>query len=190
MVKRGFLVGAILLLVSLLLIGCGVPKEDYEAVVAERDSTIAERDSALAELQSVKTQLNTAQAEVSDLNSKLEKRQQQLSDFQEILDSLEPKLQMQQLLAEYGNKQAWYKLPKSSLTWSEWRHFARHEFRIDMEKYLEAVDDRALRILYEDAYIWEEEGWTTDHEDVDELVTLLGELIEADRNKLREALAD
>lgn len=37
MLKRWFLVGVILALVSLLTIGCVVPKEDYEAVIAELD---------------------------------------------------------------------------------------------------------------------------------------------------------
>lgn len=54
MVKRWLLVGGILLLVSLLLTGCGVPKEDYEAVVTERDSV-------QSELQSVSGELSAAQ---------------------------------------------------------------------------------------------------------------------------------
>lgn len=190
MVKRWFLVGGILLLVSLLLIGCGVPKEDYEAVVVERDFVTAERDSAQAELESVKSQLNSAQAEVSDLSSELEKRQGQLEDVQQILDSLEPKLQMQQLLGEYINKQGWSWLESPDFTWSEWVDFARDEFRIDMAKYLDAVDDPALRVRYENAVIWEADSWTTDFEEFDKLLTFLSELIEADTNELQAALAD
>lgn len=53
MVKRWFLVGGILLLVSLLVTGCGVPKEDYEAVVAERDSVQSELQSVRSELSAV-----------------------------------------------------------------------------------------------------------------------------------------
>jgi len=217
MVKRWSLVGAILLLVSLLLTGC-VPKADYEAVVADRDST-------LAVLQSVKSQLGSAQADVSDLkvevsdlkaegsvlkvkvsdleaavsdleaegkdlNSKLEKRLGQLDEVQQICDSLEPKLQIQQLLGEYLNKQAWSRIKGSSVSFAEYRDFAHEIFRIDMEKYLEAVDDFSLRIAYEKAVIWKTDGWTTNYANYEKLLGLLGELIEADRNKLRAASAD
>jgi hypothetical protein len=71
MVGRCLLVGGILLLVSLLFVGCGVPQEDYDAVVAERDS-------AQAELQSVKTELSASQAKVSELTSSVEKQAAEL----------------------------------------------------------------------------------------------------------------
>ena len=217
MVQRWSLVGGILLLVSLLLTGC-VPKADYEAVVADRDST-------LAVLQSVKSQLGSAQADVSDLkaevsdlkaegsdlkvkvsdleaavsdleaegkdlNAKLEPRLGQLDEVQQICDSLEPKLQIQQLIGEYLNKQAWFKIKDSSLSFKEWEHFAHEIFRIDMEKYLEAVDDFALRNAYEKAVIWKADSWTTNYASYEKLQDLLGELIEDDRNKLRAASAD
>jgi len=197
MVKGWFLLGGVLLLVSLLLIGCGVPKEDYEAVVAEKDS-------ALTELQSVKSQLNSAQAEVSDLevevsdlegkasdlSSELEEKQQQLGDVQRIVDSLAPKVQMQQLLGEFSNKRGRTLLENPTLTHSEWRRFVMDEFRMDMAKYLEAVDDYALRVGYEKAIIWEVDGWHIHLEEFDKLLTFLSELIEVDINELQAALAD
>ena len=64
MLKKWFLVGGILLLVSVLMLGCGIPKEDYEAVVAERDSAQAELQSVQSELQSVSSELSAAQATI------------------------------------------------------------------------------------------------------------------------------
>ena len=55
MVRRWFLVGGILLWVTLLMAGCGIAQEQYDAAVAERDS-------AQAELQSVRDELSAAQS--------------------------------------------------------------------------------------------------------------------------------
>lgn len=62
MVKRWFLVGGILLLVALLMAGCGVAQEQHDAVVAERDSTQAELQSVRSELETVKDELSAAQS--------------------------------------------------------------------------------------------------------------------------------
>ena len=204
MKKRWFLVGVMLLLAA-LLVGCfGVPKEDYEAVVTERDS-------ALAELQSVKSQLNSVQAEasnleaevsnleaevsnleaeVSNLDSELASRLGQLGDVEQVLDSLEPKLKIQHLLGEYMTKQGWARLEGSTLEWSDWVNFARRIFRLDIQEYLEDVDDYALRIQYDHAITWREEGWTTKYDEYYELLILLNELIEDDTNDLRTVLVD
>ena len=57
MAKRWFLVGGIMLLLALLMAGCGVAQEQYDTVVAERDS-------AQAELQSAKDELSAAQSTI------------------------------------------------------------------------------------------------------------------------------
>jgi DNA repair exonuclease SbcCD ATPase subunit len=190
MLKRWFTIGGILLLVSLLLIGCGVPEEDYDAVVAERDSTLAELQSVQSDLNSTQSTLNSTQAEVADLTSELEQKQQQLSEVERILDSIKQKLEMQRLLAEFCNKLLWYKLPGSSYTWQEFWSWARGTFRVDMENYLEAVDNTALRFLYEDAIVWETDAVTCYYADIDEFLDLLDELATAEEEELRAVLAD
>jgi peptidoglycan hydrolase CwlO-like protein len=84
--KIGFLVSTIFLSVSWLVVGCGIPQEDYDAVVAQLNS-------AQVDLQSTKAELQKAQANISDLNSKLSKSEDELkaekANSSEITSSLE-----------------------------------------------------------------------------------------------------
>lgn len=64
MVKRWFLVGAMLLLVSLLVVGCGIPQEEHDAVVAELDS-------AQAQVASLQSDLTEAESQIESLESDL-----------------------------------------------------------------------------------------------------------------------
>jgi hypothetical protein len=57
--------------VALLAVGCGIPQEQYDAVVAERDSI-------QAELQSAKSELTDSQSKVSELTSQLEGKEAEL----------------------------------------------------------------------------------------------------------------
>ena len=45
MTKKCFLVGMMILLIFLPILGCSIPKEDHEIVVAERDAAQAELQS-------------------------------------------------------------------------------------------------------------------------------------------------
>ena len=94
--KRWFLVGMMFLLLSWLLVGCGISQEVYDVVVAERDSLAAdlqsfqgELDAAKSKLQSVQSELEQAQAEVesaqaknSEMTSNLEKAEAELEAVQ------------------------------------------------------------------------------------------------------------
>ena len=66
MKKQWFLVAFSVLLMALLVVGCGIPQDQYDKVVAEKDST-------QAELQSVKAELANSESKVSELTSNLEK---------------------------------------------------------------------------------------------------------------------
>lgn len=86
MKKGDFLASGILLLVSLLVIGCGIPQEQYDTVVAERDST-------QAELFSVQSELKTAKSELDRVKSELDSVRGQLSSAQTTVQSQEERLQ-------------------------------------------------------------------------------------------------
>jgi hypothetical protein len=72
MAKRWLLVAGILLLVSLMLIGCGVSTEDYERVLAERYSVQAELWSVKSELDSVRAELHSAKSELDRAKDDIE----------------------------------------------------------------------------------------------------------------------
>jgi len=66
MKKRWFLVGVMLLLASLLVAGCGVPQEDYDAVLAERDAVQAEVASLQSELTGVRSELAGVRSDLTE----------------------------------------------------------------------------------------------------------------------------
>ncbi len=62
--KRWFLIAGILPLASLLMAGCGIPQEEYDAVVAERHRY-------QSDLTEAKSQIETLQSEVESLQGQL-----------------------------------------------------------------------------------------------------------------------
>lgn len=73
--KRMFLCGMIFLLLSLLLVGCGVAQEQHDAVVADLGK-------AQQEAQSIKAELEASRARVSELTLSLEKAESELEATQ------------------------------------------------------------------------------------------------------------
>ena len=96
MVKRWFLVGVMLLLASLLVAGCGVPQEDYDAVVAERDAAQAQVASLQSDMSETQSQIETlesdladAQAQLTTVQSDYDKVNSDLAKTQDEIDALE-----------------------------------------------------------------------------------------------------
>ena len=103
--KRWFLAGVILLL-SWLLVGCGVAQEQHDAVVAdlskaqqeaqttrvELESVSSELSTTKSELESVKTSLTASQSKVSELTSSLGKSKVDLETKQAELDGVNEEL--------------------------------------------------------------------------------------------------
>jgi len=73
--KRLFLATGLLLLFLPLANGCGVPQENY-------DSVLAERDNAQSQLVSLQSELNTVRAQIDTLESDLKKAQSQVQTIQ------------------------------------------------------------------------------------------------------------
>ncbi|MFC2022109.1 hypothetical protein ACFLTR_02695 [Chloroflexota bacterium] len=69
MVKNWFLVGVILLVVSLLVVGCGIPTEDYDAAVADKEAAKAKVASLQSDLSEAQSQISSLESEVSSLQS-------------------------------------------------------------------------------------------------------------------------
>ncbi len=87
MVKRWFLVGVALLLVPLLIVGCGIPRETYEAVVAERNTAQGNLQSVSSELETKKTELQTTRSELENTRKELETTKTILQSVQNNLDT-------------------------------------------------------------------------------------------------------
>jgi len=124
MLKRWFLVGVMLLLVSLLVVGCGIPQEEHDAVIAERDAAQAEVASLQSELAGVQSDLAatetdlatsesdlaTAQSRISSLQSDFTAAQAKVSELEDfktelgsLWDSLEPKLTLAGAILNFWN---------------------------------------------------------------------------------------
>ena len=98
--KKGFLAGVVLLLVLLLTVGCGVPKEDYEAVVAERDSAQTELQSVKSELDGVESQLDVVKTELATVKAELQSTQSELSAAQSTMQAQEQEIAKAKTFAE------------------------------------------------------------------------------------------
>lgn len=85
MVKKLFLVGVMLLLASLLMVGCGVPQEEHDAVVAERDA-------AKVQVASLQSDLNKAQSDLAAAESDLATAQAQIETLEDDIDKAESSL--------------------------------------------------------------------------------------------------
>lgn len=98
--KRWFLVGMIFLLLSWLLVGCGISQEVYDTVVAERDSLTAdlksfqgELDAAKSKVQSVQSELDALKLELGSASSELESATGELETAKSELQSVQGELE-------------------------------------------------------------------------------------------------
>jgi len=73
--KSILVIGITLVMAAVLLSACGIPQEDYDAVVVERDA-------AQAEAASLQGDLDKAQAEVASLQGDLDKAQSQIETLE------------------------------------------------------------------------------------------------------------
>jgi cell division protein FtsL len=87
MLKRWPLVGLVFL-VSLVVVGCGVPQEEHDTVLAERDAAQAEVASLQSELARMQKNLATAESDLGETESDLAGAQSQISSLQSEISSL------------------------------------------------------------------------------------------------------
>ena len=78
-IARGrFLVVVTLLLTSLLLVSCGVAREDYEAVVAERAAAQTQVKSLRSDLDNIENRIETLETDLAEVQAKVAELQAQL----------------------------------------------------------------------------------------------------------------
>ena len=71
--KRLFLTLGVLLFVVLLIAGCGVPQEEFDSVLAERDTAQSQVVSLQSDLSTVQSQLQTLQGDYKNQEAKIAK---------------------------------------------------------------------------------------------------------------------
>lgn len=107
---------AVVLLLPLLVVGCGIAQEQYDAVVAERDTLLAEHDSLQNEVSSMQRELDKAQDQIDDLEgdvataeSQVESLKGQVSTTEEKYNTLKQKIDKAMPYGEYIDR--WYFVP-------------------------------------------------------------------------------
>lgn len=116
MKKRRHLAGMIaFLLVSLLLVGCGVSPEKYGAVLSDLNK-------AQQELQSAKAKLNTAQAKNSELTASLDKIQTELAESKGTEADIKMQQKLNQALSEELNTMKSPRHFQSIVELTNWLH--------------------------------------------------------------------
>jgi len=71
-IKIGVLLSSILLLLPMLIVGCGISEQDYNTVVAERDSLKSQLKSTQNKLEDIKSELASVQTELTKTKLELE----------------------------------------------------------------------------------------------------------------------
>jgi len=99
--RRWILIGMIFLLLPWFLVGCGIAQEEYDAVVAERDSYFSKLQSTQNELISTKNDLSSAKVELQSIKIELDSTEtellvtkQEVSSAKDEVNSIEMELNM------------------------------------------------------------------------------------------------
>jgi len=88
MAKRYFMVVIVLLLASLLVVGCGVPQQDYDTALFEAQAAKSQASSLQSELSTARTDLDTARSEIDELQADLDTAESDLAEAQDQISSL------------------------------------------------------------------------------------------------------
>jgi len=87
MKKKQLLLGILVLLVSLMTVSCGIPQEEHDAILAERDEA----------LESLQTEVESLQDEVESLQDELDDAQEQIESIEDDRSELESDLASAQI---------------------------------------------------------------------------------------------
>ncbi len=98
--KRWILAGVIFLLLSWLLVGCGVAQEQYDTVVADLSKAQQELQTTRTELESVKSEISTTKSELESVKTSLTGSQSKVSELTSSLEKSKVDLETKQ--AELG----------------------------------------------------------------------------------------
>lgn len=112
--KPTLLIVMALVLPALLLASCGIPQEEYNAVVAEKDAANADLAKVQSNLAKVQSELETVQNDIIAANSQISSLQSEIGQLEEQIaaassawSSLKPKMELTGNLME--NQLTWWR---------------------------------------------------------------------------------
>ena len=88
--------GISFIILSLLLVGCGIPHEQYYATIAERDKTVSELQIVKTKLAETEKTYQTVAGESVKVKAELESAKIELEDTEETLQTTQKELQLTQ----------------------------------------------------------------------------------------------
>jgi len=170
MEKRWILIGTTI--ITLIVAGCGIPQEDYDAVIAERDTAQSEVTSLQSKLndtekdlattqntfEATESELTTAQSKIEKLesslssaNSRATQTQGQYTSFKsntgDLWDSFNKKRIVAEIILGYWNAANAYSIGEASE--DEFNNFTTL-FVTKTGGYVDAIGDAELSELWED----------------------------------------
>ena len=94
MLRKSILVGTIFILASMLGVSCGVSKEEFGAIVTERDNIKKELQSITTDLESAKAELQSTKTELQSTKTELESVTKELQSTNTELQAIKSQLQL------------------------------------------------------------------------------------------------
>ena len=161
------LIVMVLVLPTLLLASCGIPQEEYNAVVAERDAAyadLAKAQSDLAKAQSnlakAQSELETAQSDLAAANSQVSSLQSEIGHAEEQIvaassawSSLKPKMELTLSLME--SDVTWWRYELKEINDSELSRKVGHQWGVITVCLDEIGDDEFAEVITD---AWYAEG--------------------------------
>jgi chromosome segregation ATPase len=205
-----------ILLLMWLMIGCGIPQEQYDAIASDLAKTQAELQTTQAKvteltsgLEKAETEAKANKAKNSELTLSLEKRQTELEEAQgktsELTASLEnTKSELEAAESEYASfksetKSTWERFDKIiALEWLFARYWSEaakgnneavEQFTVKMVSYVEPIGDSTMNSLWRQALDAAEKGQDTLFlESFAALMDRNSSLLKAEAKAIRDAL--
>ena len=150
--KPTLLIVMALVLPALLLASCGIPQEEYNAVVAERDAAYADLAKVQSNLAKAQSELETAQSDLAAANSQVSSLQSEIGHAEEQIvaassawSSLKPKIELTLSLME--NDVTWARYELKEINDSELSRQVGHQWGVITVCLDEIGDDEFAEVI-------------------------------------------
>ena len=193
------IIGILLMVVMVLplLLGCGIPQEEHDAVLAERDAAQAQVASLQSELDNAQNQVGTLESDLAKAESEVETLESDLSQAKDQVESLQSSVAATQ--TEYNTFKSDLKSAYTSLDRLLEINYVTlginaeilldnldgvYEGCILMTGKLASLGDSELEALWEEAYAADGARWDIYFKPFESFMEALAERINSEREAL------